>query len=368
MKFSIKQSIMNKYMSYAVGLIAKATTIEILSCLMLEATESSLFISITNFKVSLRIKIDDIEIEKPGKICVYARKLFDIVRSFTVGQELTFDTDKNNLTVIGSGMKTKFRLHTLSAEDYPNIIMSDWAKYITIDQTLLRDALKKTIFSINKEKEGRVFLCGVYFDKKDNKLNFVATDGKRLAYYSITQEEPGEFSIIVPDSTVEELLKILNEGECWLNVTENNIFLKIDNMELTSTLIEGDFPNYKVVIPDKTDSEIEVNTNVILDVIKRIKCLSGADNKIDIKFDNNKLIFKCVSDEGEANDELEIENNFITEKRFNYAYLVDVFSHIDSSLSTIKLSKTLEQGNEKPVVIKGQEENYLTVIMPMKVD
>jgi DNA polymerase-3 subunit beta len=251
-------------------------------------------------------------------------------------------------------------------DDYPQIPSFDDGKnVVSIPQSLLLNMLRMTSFAMSRD-EARFVLNGTLFviDKKDLKL--VATDGRRLAMIEKTLEKasPIKKEIIVPTKTIHELIRNLgDEGEVDILFKENQLQFKLNKIVITSRLIEGEFPNYAQVIPQKTKEQITVDTKEFLSAAKRASIFTNQDSQsIKINLDKNRMTISKNSPEiGEAHEEIETDykgGDFAI--GFNPAYLIDVLKNIDEEKIRFELIDP-----EKPGMIKTKD-NYTYIVLPMQ--
>ncbi len=368
MEFICSKSEIQKSLSHAEGVVSTKTTLSILSNVLLETKENGLELSATDLEVGFRTFIPA-EISTSGSITIQAKKLSDIIKSFTSGN-LTFALDGQNRMAISAedpAVKANFKIMGIPKDDYPSIPAFTEQNTFTLSQGLLKVMIRKTIFSASTD-EARYFLNGIYFEKKDGHLNLVATDGKRLSFISATLEgsEIEDFDVIIPSKVLHELVKILKEeGTCRISLTDSKVFFQIDESELVSNLLEGQFPNYHQVIPSETTNTISLDNTGFSEAIKRVSHM--VDPKIaQIRMDmtENKItLYGYHPDFGEAKDEIEVDyKGDELQIAFNYNYLLAALKEIDRKDVLFKMTT-----NKSPVILKGvDEEDYLSVVMPMK--
>ena len=196
------------------------------------------------------------------------------------------EVDSKNVASIRSG-PSFFKILGLPEEEFPPLPKFDKAKAFTLRQKDLKDGLKKTAYAISTD-ETRYVLNGILFTFKDNKLTLVATDGRRLALVDIELEFPRsqEVDIIVPSKAVTELGRLLGEdGDVKLTVGENQIAFEVDGTLLVSKLIEGNYPNYRQVIPAETKERITLERELFLNCVHRVSLLaSEKSNSVKLDF------------------------------------------------------------------------------------
>jgi len=211
-------------------------------------------------------------------------------------------------------------------------------------------------------------LNGVLFSIYGNQIRFIATDGRRLAFYKkeIKQKNNKNTEMIVPAKTIHELLKLLGwEGTVKLIHTQNKAIFCFEDTYLTSSLIEGNFPNYDQVIPKEEKTQVQANREEFLQAVRRASLLTSPEAPA-LKFDfiKNKIIVSAKTPNiGEAKEELPavFGGGEIT-IGFNPGYFLDVLKNLSDENIHISLTDP-----DKPGLIKGRE-GYLYVIMPMQLN
>ncbi len=373
MKFTCPRNDLLRYLSYAESIVVAKSNIAILLNVLIEAEGNSIKLSATDFKVGITTELGAI-IETPGSITVNAKKLLDIVKSFPPC-DIMFSLDSNDklsITADDDKIKANFNIKGIPKDDYPTISGFKEENNFEVPQGLIKDMIAKTIFSISHD-EDRTYLNGIYLEKNDKELKFVATDGRRLALASSELEngnEVDDFNAIVPAKVFQEAQKILSsEGTCKVSISEdtNQIFFKIDNVELTSNLLEGQFPNYQHVIPKSHDIEISVDTIAFTDAIRRVSNMIDVKTKqLRLSLEPGKIVIKGFHPEhGEGFDEVDVEyQGESLEIAFNYDFLLDTLKEILNSKTIIQMT-----ANQNPILLKGDgDDNFISIIMPMKLE
>src|SRR2546425_8880965 len=251
MKFSATKEKLLEGLQQVQNVVSTRTTLPILSNVLLQASDGAVHLTTTDLDVGVRGSFEA-EVEKEGATTLPARRLFNIVRELP-SSEIQVDVDGKNAASIRSG-QSFFRILGLPEEEFPPFPKFEDAKTFTIPQKDLKESLKKTSYAISTD-ETRYVLNGILCSFKDNKLTLVATDGRRLALVDIELEFPRsqEVDIIVPTKAVGELQRLLGEeGEVKMTVGENQVAFEVDETLLVSKLIEGNYPNYRQVIPAET--------------------------------------------------------------------------------------------------------------------
>ncbi len=363
MKFQIERDVFQEALSQVQHVVGTKTTLPILSNVLIVADELGLELSTTNLDVAMSVRVPA-NVEETGKTTLPARRLGMIVRELA-GTEVQIAVDESNTASVKSG-PSFFKILGLSESEFPKIGEFGDAKEFTMDQRTLRDALRKTAYAISTD-ETRYVLNGVNFVLGEGSLTLVATDGRRLAMVEQSLEIPGdvETAVIIPTKAVMELQRLLgDEGEIKVQLTASQAAFSLDNSFLVTKLIEGNYPNYKQVIPDEAKHRITLEREVLHNAVKRVALLvNEKTNSIKFTFGDNLLTISTNSPEvGEAKESLDIKyDGPEISLAFNPEFVMAPLRNIDQDEVFLDLIDEASPG-----VIKI-DEPFLYVIMPMRV-
>ena len=353
------------------GIVEKKSSMPILSNVLLETVEEGLHIVATDLQIGLRLTCPA-KIKQPGGITVLARKFFEIIRELPDG-DIFLRLNENNRLFI-SCKDIQYQLVGLPLLDFPALPETDQNQLISLEGSLIREMIQKTIFSISIE-DTRYNLSGIYFEHLDQEghkiLRMVATDGHRL---SLMDKEIGEFNeevfpkgVLLPRKAVSELLKILDKpGPIQFGFKDNNGLIIKDQMLFIMRLLDRKFPDYNLVLPKKKDRIMSIPKNDFLDAMRRMAVLSTDKYKgVKIILTKGKMEIQSINPEiGEAKESLSLE--YKEEKMdigFNPRYFID-------ALQVMKSEKVIMELNDgvSPAILKGEEDpGYVALIMPMKI-
>ena len=302
--------------------------------------------------------------DKAGATTLPARRLFNIVRELP-SSEIQFDVDGKNTASIRSG-QSFFKILGLPEEEFPPLPKFEDAKVVTIRQKDLRDGLRKTSYAISTD-ETRYVLNGVLFSFKDNKLTLVATDGRRLAMAEIELEFPRshEVDIIVPTKAVTELQRLLSDdGDVKVSMGSGQIAFDLNKTLLVSKLIEGNYPNYRQVIPAETKERVKLERETFLNSLRRVSLLaSDKSNSIKLNFSKNNIDITANTPEvGEAKESLAVQykgRDFSI--AFNPEFLMAPLRNLSEDEVFLDLIDEMSPG-----ILKIQTP-FLYVLMPMRI-
>ena len=363
MKFSVSKEKLLEGLQTVQNVVSTRTTLPILSNVLLQAADGQLRFTTSDLDVGIRAGVEA-NIEKSGATTLPARRLLSIVRELPAS-EITVEVDSKNVASIRSG-PSFFKILGLPEEEFPPLPKFENAKTFTLRQKDLREALKKTSYAISTD-ETRYVLNGILFSFRDNKLTLVATDGRRLALVDIELEFPrsNEGDVILPTKAVNEIARLLtDDGEIKLSIGENQAAFEVNGTLLVSKLIEGNYPNYRQVIPAETKERVTLERALFLDAVHRVSLLSSEkSNSVKLVFSKNNLeIAANTPDVGEARESLAIQykgRDFAI--AFNPEFLMAPLKNLAVDEVFLDLIDEMSPG-----VIKIQGP-FLYVIMPMRI-
>jgi len=342
--------------------VSSKPTIEILSNLLLEINKGSLIITSTDLDIFIKHRIA-IDSEIKARLTAPARKLRDIIASLP-DAEITFkiNPEKNKLYVIGK--KTKFSINTVPADDFPKVEITDKQKSMTIPQPVLKEILSKTVFAVSKN-ESKHTLKGLCLEIKDKKITLIGTDGRRLAVVSHDIDLEIENSkYILPQKAIKQLLNILQtEGETNIYLSNNHACFKVNNTILGVRLIEGEYPEYRKIIPKESKIEFNLEVEKLIAATKRAALFTKEGSGVKYSFDKNRLTLSAnIPEIGEAIEKMEIEGSEQINIVFNPLYVLDALQNVN----TEKVVFSLNDGSSPALIEPVNNGGYLQLIMPMQ--
>lgn len=366
MKFKIEKEVFLKALGQVQGIIEKKHTIPILANVHISAKDDEITLTATDLEIGVRSNFKS-EIFDEGRITVSAKKLFEIIRELP-DREIIF-TSKENCWIEIKCEKSIFNLVGLSSDEYPKFpeIKSD--NLLNINSSILNEMIDKTIFSISND-ETKFNLNGIYLKYENGKLSMISTDGHRLSYSHTDMND--EFScfddgVILPKKGIYEFRKIINkENEnLKIGIVDNNFVVIDDNTVLIMRLVDGEFPDYKRVIPEKSQISSIINNQEFYHALKRISLLSSEKSKgIKITFNTNMAILTSSNpDLGDAREEIDITySGQELSIGFNSKYIIDILQAIDEEYVEFHMKDNLSPGMIEP----EKNKNFVSVIMPMR--
>jgi len=363
MKFKVEKDSLIAAIQTVQNIITSKSALPILSNILIETQQGGIRLTATDLDIGITCVIP-VDIQEQGAITIPAKRFSDIVKEFPV-DTVSVTTKKNNLVVIDSEL-CQFKIMGLAKEEFPKLPEFKDKKVIKVEQATLKEILALTSFAVSFD-ETRYILNGILFKIGGGVLTLVSTDGKRLAVAErkLNTDLDADLSIIVPIKTIHELNRNLKEtGELSLVVGSNQALFDLGSVVIISRLIEGEFPDYKQVVPAVSENKMRIGRNQFLLAVKRAALLATQDYqavKLEV-FKNKLVISKSTPDVGEFHEELATEyqgRELVI--GFNPVYLMDILK----SLSDETINLELTDG-EKPGVIRIS--GYVYIVLPMRIN
>jgi DNA polymerase-3 subunit beta len=363
MKFRISKEALLEGLQKVQHVVSSRTTLPILSNVLIVAKGDRLQFTTTDLDVGITGSVMA-NVDKEGATTLPAKKIVNIVRELPAS-EVEVSVDSKNIATIVSGSAT-FKVNGLSEAEFPPFPDFDGAKEFKIQQSDLRDGLKKTSYAISSD-ETRYVLNGIYTSFRDGKMTLVATDGRRLAMAESDLEFPAshETDVIIPTKAVQELQRLLGtEGELSLRLSDNQVSISVGDTLLVSKLIEGNYPNYRQVIPSDANERVELPREALLDTVRRVSLLaSDKSSSVKLVFADNKVEISANSpDVGEAREEMLVKYEAKQiQVAFNPEFMMAPLRNLETETVYLDLIDEMSPG---VIRIDG---SFLYVLMPMRV-
>lgn len=361
MKLNFEKNILLNGIQIVQNVITPKSTLPILSNILVETLSNHIRLTATDLDIGITCLIP-VNIQEPGSITIPAKRFYDIVKELT-SNNINFNTKKNNLILIETEF-CQFKIMGLSHEEFPKLPEFKDKEAIKINQGVLKKMLGLTSFVVSFD-ETRYVLNGILFKIEKNNLTLVATDGKRLALAEkkLQHEYDKTINIIIPIKTIQELSRNLkDDGELSLTLGDNQILFDLGDIVIISRLIEGEFPDWRQVIPPVSEYKINISRGDFLLAVKRASLLATPDYqavKLEV-FKDKIVISKTTPDIGESREELKAEyHGKEMVMGFNPTYLMDVLKNLSEEKIAFELTDT-----DKPGVIRV--DGYIYLVLPMR--
>jgi DNA polymerase-3 subunit beta len=351
----------------AVALAEKVTgknlTLPILSCILLETTQTGVKVKATNLDLGIEIEVP-VKVLEQGVVAVSGATLSSFLSNL---QDDRVVCESSGESVSLSTQKTSTVVKTFPHEDFPIIPQINKQKTVTLDASIFVDGLRSVWYSAAVTSM-KPELSAVYIYPNEDTLVFVATDSFRLAEKRVPVKKGKEFgSVLVPFKNVPEIIRTLEgvKGEVTVHFDANQIAFSHNGVYLVSRVIDGTFPDYKQIIPKEFKTEVVILKQDLLNALKLANVFSDTFNQVVLRVVPGEKLFEITtknSNIGENHNTLESvlkgEDLMIS---FNYKYIIDCFQSIHSDSLSLSF-----QGLGKPVLIRGvSDRSFLYIVMPM---
>ncbi|MBW1807989.1 MAG: DNA polymerase III subunit beta [Deltaproteobacteria bacterium] len=371
MKFSIDTDELAKGLYRAQGIVEKKTAMPILSNVLFTASKNGkITITATDLEVGMTGE-HEADVSKEGSITISARHLYDIIRTLKK-QKVTITKLENNWAEISCG-KIEYRMLGMAAEEFQDLPDVSQAKMFDVDSGMIRDMIDKTIYAVSTD-ETRYNLNGSFLEKSgDEGFRMVATDGHRLSMIdSKMAKNPKEAvfddGVIIPKKGLMEIKRLVEseDVDCQLGLDENNLVFKMSGVTVIMRLLDGQFPEYRQVVPEKQNIILQVDRKLLMESLRRVSILSS-DRTLGLKLSLQKGFLRVSTsnpDLGEAREDIEIEyDGKELTIGFNARYLIDALATIETDIIEMSLEDDLSPGVFRP---EG-DQKYTCVVMPMRI-
>ncbi|MDR1904669.1 MAG: DNA polymerase III subunit beta [Treponema sp.] len=367
MKFTCERSVLLKEITIAQEIISSKNAISILSNIYLEAGQDTLIIKSTDIKVNFETRVP-VTVLESGSTTVFGEKFLGILNAIPDG-ELEFDQNDAKIVIRPTYKKIKFQLKSIASDKFPEFPVPGNGNSFEMPVRDFKEMILQTVFAVSDD-ETRYFMNGVFCEKQEDKFIMVATDGRRLAYIS---REAGsgiqDFTgVIIPPKILNIIMKRAgDEGLITIAITDKSIFINFGSYHLSSVLIEGQFPNYRRVIPENQTNSFTMNRFEMLDALKRVSLLvEQKSRRVYLKVNPGVMIIASEeSDIGDANEEIPCKyDGEEISIALNYRYIEEPFKVMTEDEVGIYFSDPHKAITIKPI----PEGNFFHIIMPMQVD
>ncbi len=370
MKISLTQENLNRAIGLVSKVVATRGSLPVLSNILISTEGKRLKLAATNLEMGITYWVG-CTVEAEGSITVPARLFADFVTSLPNSSTLELTANGAVLGITTEHHKT--HINGIDADEFPPIPGKEGKATLTLPSSQLREALSEVIVATSVD-EARPVLAGVYMYSTDaNQVTVVATDSYRLAERKITVADgslDGELAIIVPTKTIQELVRILGDTEADVSIyaSENQVVFEADGAEITSRLVEGQFPNYQQIIPSESETVVEIDTKELARVTK-VASLFARQNAGGIKIDINRgghLEIRSTSSEvgdNESSADCKVVGED-AEVSLNARYLTEALSIIKTKKVSFGVGSKVSPCVVRPLGKDADEYTY--IIMPLR--
>jgi DNA polymerase-3 subunit beta len=338
------------------------TTVQVLAGILLQAEGGKLHLAATDMELSLRTSLDAV-VDTEGAVVVPGKLLVDLARLLP-GDEVAIEHRQGEGVVeIVSGNAT-YRIHTYNAEDFPRLPEPISTEMASIDADALLETAAKVSRAASRD-ESRPVLTGILVRFEGDNLIMAATDSYRLAVKETLMSTPGpELDAIVPARALLELGRIAQgASELQLGVQENQVLFAADGIVLTTRRIEGQFPNYRQLLPETFEHELALPREELLEVVRRVAVMAQRNAPLRLQFAEGELTVSAqTQDVGEARESMPAAfAGDALDIGFNPEFLRDGIESAEGDEVRLKLISPL-----RPAVLQGAAEDFSYLIMPIR--
>ncbi|MDR0913597.1 MAG: DNA polymerase III subunit beta [Oscillospiraceae bacterium] len=360
LKTDIAQAIVNVQ-----RVVAAKAALPVLEGVLIKAENDSICISAYDLEIGITTNIEA-SVSMPGEVVLSARLFSDIIRRLPE-EIVSIETDERLITYIKSG-RTDYQIVGMSSVEFPDLPTFEKTDSVFIKAGLIKEMIRQTVFAVS-DNSAKPIYTGSLFEIKNKKLRIVAIDGFRLALREEEIESEVENRFVVPGKTQKEVLNILTDDDknVEINIGKRHISFKIENYEIISRLIDGEFLDYDATIPKTTKTEIIINARVFYDSVERMALLNNDRIKSPVKISifKDEMRLLCSTSVGKANDSIKISTiGDEVEIGFNNRFLMDALKNTDTDEVKLVLNGPLS-----PMIVKpAQGDNYVMLVVPMRLN
>jgi DNA polymerase III subunit beta len=365
MKVSVRSEELAEKLAVVGRGVSTRTSVHVLTGVLLRAAGGRLSLAATDMEISLRLETEA-SVEEEGSLVVPGRLLVDIARLLPPGDVTIEHRAEEGIAHLTCG-SASYGLHTFNAEDFPRLPELDGAGTFTVDRQAFLDTIGKVGRSASRD-ESRPVLTGILVRFEAGKLVMAATDSYRLSVKETPLEDgiPQELEAIVPARALAELARIAQGAAAdviEVGIRENQIVFGVDGVALTARRIDGQFPNYKQLVPEQFEAEVELPRDEFLDVVRRTSLMAQRKSPLRLRFEEGEVTVTAqTQDVGEARESLPIGYAGDTlEIGFNAEFLRDGLESVSDDRVRMKLISPL-----RPGLIQGDGDDFLYLIMPIR--
>jgi DNA polymerase III subunit beta len=353
--------------------VSARSTIQLLGGILLEAGDGVVGLSATDMEVSIQTS-SPAEVEEEGRVVIPARIFNDIVRSLP-GGSISLEHDDSGGTVRLAAGENEYRIRAYAADDFPQLPGFDAEAAFRMSGDLLVETVEKVSRSYSRD-ETRPVLTGILISFEENRVRMVTTDSYRLSIKETelaTTAFEGSREAIIPARAMQEVARIFGsegEDEVEVSLSENQALFRIGDVLFGTRLIDGNFPEYRRLLPTTFEREISVNREDLMGTLRRVNLFAQRQTPpvpVSLSFSNGAVeVIVRNGEVGEAHERLPAtsEDDFLIS--FNPGYLLDGVSAIDTEKVVFKLNEALKPGLIVPGVDGEEEPDFLYLIMPMR--
>jgi DNA polymerase III subunit beta len=364
---AVKVTCAKDELTQALSLVGRAVstraTVQVLGGVLLRAADGQMQLSATDMEISLRLSVEA-QVEGDGAVVAPGRLLVDLARLLPESEVVLEHRPEQGVLEITSG-PANFKLNTYSAEDFPKLPDVEGTQTFGVDSSAFLETVSRVARAASRD-ESRPVLTGVLVRFEGGKLIMAATDSYRM---SVKETElaggtASELEAIVPARALTELTRIAQDsGELQIGVQENHVVFDAGGIWLTTRRIDGQFPNYKQLLPETFEHEVALPREEFLEVVRRASVMAQRNSPLRLRFAEGEVTVSAqTQDVGEAKESLPVPfTGEPLEIGFNPDFLRDGLESVESDEVALRLISPL-----RPGLLHSDDESFSYLIMPIR--
>ena len=342
--------------------VSSRTSIQILSGILLEASGGEVRLAATDMELSLRATVEA-QVSGDGAVVLPGRTLVDIARLLPA-DEVTIEHRAAESVVHVVAGSASYTLHTYNAEDFPRLPEVAAIQTFSVDRESLLETISRVARAASRD-EARPVLTGVLVQFAEGKLVMAATDSYRLAVKETPLPSPApDLEAIVPSRALQELARVAGDAdEIAVGVQDNQVVFAVGDVWLTTRRIDGQFPNYRQLLPEQFEYELTIDRAELLDVVRRANVMIQRATPLQLRFAEGEVTVVARTHEvGESRESMPVPfTGEPLEIGFNAEYLRDGLESVDGDDVKVKLISPL-----RPTVLQGSSGDFTYLVMPIR--
>jgi DNA polymerase-3 subunit beta len=355
MNIAINKNVLEHILVNAQSFLDKKDSSQITSHILLDARDGNLTVKATDFEIGISMDTKNVQIALPGQATANGKKLLDIIKILK-DEEVLLKVENDFLFIKQN--KSKFKLPMFNADEYPDFPTIENKSQFEINPLEFLHAIKRVSPAIDNNNP-KYELNGALIDIKTDKINFVATDTRRLAVSTSMQTAEKEIALIIPKKAISEMQKLFFD-EMNIFYDENTMLVKSENFTFFTKLINGKFPDYQRIIPQDKKYELTLNRDKMIDHLKQVSTIS---QEMKLTFRNDAIVFESLNEENiEARTQLDFISNLTEDVvlAVNSKYILDFLTHIEKNEFKLRY-------NDSTLPFMLASDEFITVIMPIMI-
>lgn len=346
--------------------VSAKNTLPILSGIRLEAKDNVLYFAATDLEIGIQCDVP-VEVIKEGVAVVPARHFSEITRRLPDGAITLEQISQYELEI--SYEESQLVLKIMAGDDFPAIPKVIGEQQLEINAAIMKQMIRQTVFATGTD-EGRPLFTGILCECAEDKIRLIATDTHRLALRqgTILNKIEKNTSFIIPGKIMAELARLIyDETEtCHIGISKNLVSFQVANIKIICRLLDGQFPNYRQVIPTQYNLKVRVKTKKMQEAVERISLftvLNDVSNTIKFQLKENTMIISSQSELGQGYEQIFMEGEGeAVNISFNARYLLDVLKIVEADEVELELSGALS-----PCIVRPAEsDNFLYLLLPVR--